>query len=130
MLPPSPGAGAAFHTRNAESTESTIIVNLHSRNTCLHTHKKSILASISQFKAQLISLEGMQRNLSAIEGAIEGDMSGAKEIRQMLHKADNTIELARFTMGREEAVKEVTGLPSHLEALIVQQENPFSPSAI
>ena len=61
---------------------------------------RTVIASITDYRAGHLDAEGLQQNLAAVMPALEGDVP--EEIRKLLHNAEASIELIRFTVDSSE----------------------------
>ncbi|MCG8351460.1 MAG: hypothetical protein MI924_27135 [Chloroflexales bacterium] len=84
----------------------------------VHPHHRAIIASIQRFRNQESGTAGLQRDIAAIQGAIEGDMPGAREIRKALEEAENSIEYIWHTKDKHIAMEGIHRILDELEVLV------------
>jgi hypothetical protein len=65
-----------------------------------------------------MDIAGLQENLSAVMGAMEGDIP--REIREAVLVAEGDIDIIRFTYGEARQAAEVDKAVSELEELIAE----------
>jgi hypothetical protein len=88
-----------------------------------HWHIQRILEWFRQYYAGSLSITGLQQNVEAISGAIEGDIP--KPIRIVIENSVGDLELARF--GSEEIERErVERIHATLERLLKQYDSDSS----
>jgi hypothetical protein len=78
---------------------------------------RTVIASIKYYREGYLDAEGLQQNFAAVMSAVEGDVPD--EIRNLLHNAEASIELIRFTVDSSEEA-------AALEKVFAEIENGIS----
>jgi hypothetical protein len=72
-------------------------------------------------RAGALDAEGLQRNLSGLMGALEGDVPA--DIREAFYFAEGEIDTIRVSMGPSRQRQEILNVLEHLEQLIDSSSN-------
>jgi hypothetical protein len=74
------------------------------------------LSSFGKYRSGELDIEGLQQNVSAIMGAIEGDVPNA--VREAVYQLESEIDSIRFTVADDRQAIEVEKAVAELEILI------------
>lgn len=75
-----------------------------------------ILQSFYQYLEGKMTIEGLQRNVGALEMALEGTIP--KAVRDEVLRAESEIDTIRFSFAKEQQIHEVARVCQELEAVI------------
>jgi hypothetical protein len=81
-----------------------------------HPHISLVLESARRYRAKELSIEDLQRTLSAVMSALESDVP--KSIHEALFEAEARVDSIRFTVGHADQPVAVARVLSDLESLI------------
>lgn len=83
-----------------------------------HPHIAFILDSAHRYREGLMGIEGLQRNLSAVMSALEGDVP--TEIHAAVRQAEARLERIRFTVNQVDRPTEVGRVLDQLEGVALR----------
>lgn len=81
-----------------------------------HPHIALILESARRYRERQLDIEGLQRNLSAVMSALEGDVP--KEIHAAIQRAEAWVDSIRFTMNAADQPAEIERVLAELEGVV------------